>query len=122
MRSFIEVSPDSHFPIQNLPYGVFKLRVGGEHACGVAIGDLVLDLSVLEDRGFFKKTNLGSEKVFNQPTLNKFMAKGRETWKQVRTVLLMALSDENPMLRDDMDLRKVAFVPQKDVKMCLPCE
>ena len=24
MQSFIDVSPDSHFPIQNLPYGIFS--------------------------------------------------------------------------------------------------
>lgn len=120
MRSFIEVSPDSHFPIQNLPYGVFKLKVGSDAVCGVAIGDHVLDLSVLEEKGYFKKTNLGSEKVFNKPSLNAFMSKGRETWKQVRTILQMALSDDNPMLRDDKDLRKVALIPMKDVIMCLP--
>jgi fumarylacetoacetase len=122
MRSFIEVSPDSHFPIQNLPYGVFRLRMGGDAVCGAAIGEYVLDLSVLEEKGFFRKTNLGSEKVFNKPSLNSFMSKGRETWKQVRTILQMALSDENPMLRDDNDLRKVAFVPMKDVVMCLPAQ
>jgi fumarylacetoacetase len=122
MRSFIEVSPDSHFPIQNLPYGVFRLRMGGDAVCGIAIGEYVLDLSVLEEKGFFRKTNLGTEKVFNKPSLNSFMSKGRETWKQVRTILQMALSDENPMLRDDNDLRKVAFIPMKDVVMCLPAE
>lgn len=122
MRSFIEVSPDSHFPIQNLPYGVFKLKVGSEPVCGVAIGEYVLDLSVLEEKGYFKKTNLGNEKVFSKPLLNSFMSKGRETWKQVRTILQIALSDDNPMLRDDKDLRKIALIPMSDVIMCLPAE
>lgn len=120
MRSFIEVSPDSHFPIQNLPYGVFRLKVGSDAVCGVAIGDYVLDLSVLEEKGYFKKTNLRDEKVFNNPSLNAFMSKGRETWKQVRTILQMALSDDNPMLRDDKDLCKIALIPMADVIMCLP--
>lgn len=120
MKSFIEVSPESHFPIQNLPYGVFKLKVGSDPVCGVAIGDFVLDLSVLEEKGYFKKSNLKDEKVFNKSALNTFMAKGRETWKQVRTILQLALSDENPMLRDDNALRKVALIPMQDVVMCLP--
>ena len=47
MRSFIDVSPDSHFPIQNLPYGVYKLKVGSQPVCGTAIGDYVVDLSIL---------------------------------------------------------------------------
>lgn len=122
MKSFIEIRPGSYFPIQNLPYGVFKLKIGGEPVCGAAIGDFVLDLSVLEEKGFFKRTNLGDKKVFNKPYLNDFMAEGRETWKQVRTILQMALSDENPILRDDGDLRKIALIPMKDIIMCLPAK
>lgn len=122
MKSFINVKPDSHFPIQNLPYGVFKLKIGSDPVCGVAIGDYVLDLSVLEEKGFFKKTNLGSKKVFSKPYLNDFMAAGHQTWKQVRTILQMALSDENPILKDDQDLKKIALVPLTDVIMCLPAQ
>lgn len=122
MRSFIDVKPDSHFPIQNLPYGVFKLKVGSKPVCGVAIGDYVLDLSMLEEKGFFNKTDLGSEVVFETPSLNKFMSRGREAWKQVRAILQMALSDENPILRDDSDLKKISLIPMKDVVMCLPVE
>jgi fumarylacetoacetase len=122
LKSFINVKPDSHFPIQNLPYGVFKLKTGGQPVAGIAIGDYVVDLSILEAKGFFKRTNLGERKVFDKPYLNDFMSQGRETWKQVRTILQMALSDENPMLRDDEDLKKIALIPMKDVSMCLPAK
>ena len=44
--------PIRDFPIQNLPFGIFKPRDGNARV-GVAIGDLILDLSVLEERGFF---------------------------------------------------------------------
>ena len=71
LRSFINISTYSHFPIQNLPYGVFKLRSGSDACVGVAIGDYVLDLSVLEEKGLFKKTNLGDKIVFNKPSLNE---------------------------------------------------
>ena len=37
--SFVDVAPDSHFPIQNLPYGVFSRRSDRRPRCGVAIGD-----------------------------------------------------------------------------------
>jgi len=50
------------------------------------------------------------------------MSKGREAWKQVRAVLQTALSDENPMFRDDKDLQKIAVIPMEDVVMCLPAE
>jgi len=122
MKSFIPVSADSHFPIQNLPYGVFKLKVGSKPSVGAAIGEYVLDLSILEHKGIFRKTNLGDKIVFESGSLNKFMATGRETWKQVRTVLQMILSEDNPLLRDNNDLRKIALIPMKDVIMCLPVE
>ena len=122
MRSFIEVKPDSDFPIQNLPYGVFKLKVGSDPVCGTAIGDYIVDLAVLEEKGYFAKTELGKKKVFSKPTLNTFMSLGRNAWKQVRTVLQTVLSDDNPMLRDDKDLQKIALIPMKDVVMCLPAD
>lgn len=122
MKSFIDVKPESHFPIQNLPYGVFRLKVGNDPVCGVAIGEYVLDLSMLEEKGFFRKTNLGSEIVFETPSLNEFMSRGRTAWQQVRTILQMALSDENPILRDNEDLKKISLIPVKDVEMCLPVE
>ena len=53
-KSFIEVNQESHFPIQNLPYGVFSTKDNNTPRIGVAIGDYVLDLSVLEKEGFFK--------------------------------------------------------------------
>ncbi|MCC6865944.1 MAG: fumarylacetoacetase [Ignavibacteria bacterium] len=122
MRSFIEVKPDSDFPLQNLPYGVFKLKIGSAPVCGTAIGDYVIDLSVLEKKGYFAKTLLGNKKIFSQPSLNSFMGLGREAWKQVRVVLQTVLSDENPMFRDDKDLQKIAIIPMNDVVMCLPAE
>ena len=53
-KSFIEVHSESHFPIQNLPYGVFSTENNKTPRIGVAIGDYVLDLSVLEKEGVFK--------------------------------------------------------------------
>ncbi len=47
-RSFIPLDPAGDFPIQNLPYGIF--HHGGRSRIGVAIGEQVLDLSVLERR------------------------------------------------------------------------
>ena len=122
LKSFIEVSPESHFPIQNLPYGVFKLKMGSDACVGVAIGDYVLDLSVLEEKGLFEKTELGKKKIFDRPSLNAFMSLGRNAWKEVRTVLQMVLSDDNPLLRDDNNLRKLSLIPMKDVVMCMPVE
>ena len=44
-NTWVHVTQDSHFPLQNLPYGVFSTPEGPRHRIGVAIGDYVLDLS-----------------------------------------------------------------------------
>ncbi|NIY15153.1 MAG: fumarylacetoacetase, partial [Nitrospinaceae bacterium] len=74
MKSFLEIHPESHFSIHNLPYGVFA-PAGDTPRVGVAIGDQILDLSVLENSGFFVEV-LEMEAVFSQPSLNKFMELG----------------------------------------------
>ena len=44
-KSFIEIDPECHFPIQNLPYGIFSRPNQNQPRVGVAIGDLILDLA-----------------------------------------------------------------------------
>ena len=54
-RSWIESanSPDTDFPLNNLPYGVFSVG-DGDLRCGVAIGDRILDATGLEDAGVLR--------------------------------------------------------------------
>lgn len=66
MESFVEVMPCSQFPLQNLPYGVFKPAAGGPARPGVAIGDSVVDLSILLDAGLFKGPLLSASDCFSQ--------------------------------------------------------
>ncbi|MEY2497743.1 MAG: fumarylacetoacetase [Verrucomicrobiota bacterium] len=119
MKSFIEVAPDSHFPIQNLPFGIFKQRQDAARV-GVAIGDFVLDLSVFEELGHFQTAEFQNRRVFSESALNTFLALGRPAWRKAREVIQHLLDAENPMLRDDAALRDRAFHPQKDVTMQLP--
>ncbi len=120
MLSYINVKQDSHFPIQNLPYGVFRTENNPSPRVGVAIGDYILDLSILEQVGYFKETVLKRETVFDQSSLNKFMEKGKKAWQEVRRVLQTVLHADEPKLRDDEKLRKKAFVLQRDAEMLLP--
>jgi fumarylacetoacetase len=114
LRSFIEVAHDSHFPIQNLPFGIFK-PARGDARVGVAIGTYVLDLSVLEAQGHFPEAS-----VFGHDSLNAFLALGRPTWRKVRETLQHLLSADTATLRDDAELRASAFHAQKKVTMQLP--
>src|ERR1044072_8168453 len=119
MKSFIDVAPDSHFPIQNLPFGIFK-PANGAARVGVAIGEFVLDLSVLEERGYFRSAEFPGEPVFSADALNSFLALGRPAWRKAREVIQHLLNAEKATLRDDRDLRARAFYPQKEVTMQLP--
>ena len=52
LKSFIDLPRDSHFPLENLPFGVFKPREGPARI-GVALGEDLVDLSVLQHAGLF---------------------------------------------------------------------
>ncbi|XP_042330123.1 fumarylacetoacetase [Sceloporus undulatus] len=119
--SFVPVEEKSHFPLQNLPYGVFSTKEEPRHRIGVAIGDQVLDLSAIKH--LFNGPVLSKHhQVFEQPTLNQFMALGWEAWKEARACLQKMLSANEPTLRDNAELRKRAFVPQASAIMHLPAE
>ncbi len=119
LESIIEVAPDSHFPIQNLPFGVFKPGDGVARV-GVAIGDYVVDLSVLEEKGHFQFPEFQDRRVFSEASLNAFLALGRPAWRKAREILQDLLAAETPTLRDDAALRQRMFYKQKDVVMQLP--
>lgn len=121
LKSFVDVAPASHFPIQNLPYGVFRPRAGGDARVGVAIGALVLDLAVLEERGLVRVTGAAGP-VFNRPSLNGFMALGPTAWSAARRRISELLRADCPTLRDDAELRAQALLPQEQVEMLLPAE
>ena len=103
IRSFVPVADDSHFPIQNLPYGAFRPRAGGPPRIAVAIGQQVLDLAMLERRGLLDAAltadgsistkSAGGEPLFARPTLNAFMARGQGTWRAVRRRLVELLRE-----------------------------
>ena len=118
-KSFIEVDPDSHFPIQNLPYGIFKHPQYAELRVGVAIGDLILDLAALEQQGLL--TDYGdSESIFACDNLNGLMRQGRNTWSQLRDRLTQLLSADCGTIRDNQKLRVAVLQPQSECAMQLP--
>ncbi|HEY1582777.1 MAG TPA: fumarylacetoacetase [Chthoniobacterales bacterium] len=118
-RSFLEVAPDSHFPIQNLPYGIFRPDDGVARA-GVAIGEWILDLAALEEGGYFRALDFGPRQVFANDSLNAFLALGRPVWRKTREILQHLLAAETATLRDDEALRARAFHRQEEVTMQLP--
>lgn len=122
LRSFVEVPRDSHFPIQNLPFGVFRRRGQPEDPPrpATAIGDFALDLAAVSAAGLFDGPLLSASPCFRQETLNMFLGLGRPAWKEARATLQKILSADEPVLRDNESLRKNCLVPMSDVEMLLP--
>jgi fumarylacetoacetase len=91
IRSWVESAnaPDSPFPLNNLPYGVFDTGDGDE-VCGTAIGDKVLDISGLERAGLIA---IADGPVFDVPYWNDFMELGSDAWAGLREQLTELLAE-----------------------------
>jgi len=120
LRSFVPVPPQSHFPIQNLPYGICRRE--GRRFAAVAIGEHVLDLTAVEEHGLLDVPALGNRRVFNRGTLNAFMASGRMVWREARAAISRLLRAEEPRLRDDAALRERVVIPMAEVERLLPAD
>jgi fumarylacetoacetase len=78
-KSWINTPENTDFPIQNIPFGVF-LTQDDFITIGTRIGDTAIDLSALQQLGYFEGLQL-PEDVFLQDTLNDFITLGRPTWR-----------------------------------------
>ena len=121
LTSFIDIAADSDFSIHNLPYGIFSdakdVTGNNNRRAGVAIGEHVLDLSILEAEGLL---SLAGGPYFDQPTLNAFIDSGRDNWTKARSTIQTLLSADIDTLRDNKDLQAKALFKQADVTMHLP--
>jgi fumarylacetoacetase len=104
IKSWVESAndPATDFPLQNLPFGVFRAK-GSKEAPrgGVAIGDQILDLAAVG--------------LQTGPNLNRLAAAGRPVWRQLRQVLALALSDKSKAKRFSRYL-----VPMKRAELFVP--
>lgn len=120
--SFVPIPEGSHFPIENLPYGVFSRRNDATRRIGVAIGEQILDCTAIEAKGLFSSDEIRSTRPFATGTLNAFMSLGKKVWSPTRKDLQSILSADNPILRDNSDLRAELLVDQSEVTMHLPAD
>ncbi len=110
-------SSETHFPLNNLPYGAFVADDDETHCC-VAIGDLVLDLAVLEEEGII---DISEDPVFDVPFLNELMDLGAPAWLALRHRLMDLLAEGgDETLSGDADLQARAMRSQDTVEMAMP--
>ena len=107
------------FPVDNLPFGVFRLGQADVLRCCTAIGDRVVDLAALEKAGLVSAG--GHVPVFDRQELNAFMALGPDAWRRVREHLTDLLAEGgSTRLRDDKALQALAIVPIARAELALP--
>lgn len=105
-------SPDTDFPLNNLPYGVFSTGDAAPR-CGVAIGDSILDCMAAELAGL---VDLGEGPVFDVPFWNEVFERGPDAWAALRkrlTALLASDSAEQAVIRP-------LLVPMAEATMHMP--
>ena len=123
LQSWIESANVStcDFPIQNLPFGVFRRAgTGDEPRIAVAIGDQVLDVAACIEAGLLETLTPETTTALSAGTLNAFMARGGEAWTATHASLTGLLMADTATLRDDPALRARCLVSMTDADMLLP--
>ena len=114
MKSWVTSAntPDTPFPLNNLPYGVFS--VGDEDArCGVAIGDMILDMAALETAELI---HLDDDAAFDLPFWNDVMELGPDVWAKLRARLHEMLAEGSA----DQAAIEPYLVPLADARLHMP--
>ncbi|CAL8479773.1 fumarylacetoacetase [Caballeronia sp. S22] len=118
-RSWLASANDAStpFPLQNLPFGVFR-RAGTNEAFrgGVALGNQVIDLGALSEAGAFSGLAADAARACAQPSLNAFFDMGPDAWRALRHALF-ALFDAR---REGAGSGQNCLVPQASVEHGMP--
>ncbi|HLT99639.1 MAG TPA: fumarylacetoacetase, partial [Burkholderiaceae bacterium] len=90
--------PGNGFPIQNLPFGVFREKgASAAFRIGVAIGDQVLDLTALAAQNPWNGLAAEALAACTADRLNRLMALGQAHWSALRLELSRALRAGSPL-------------------------
>lgn len=106
--SWLHVAPEAPFGTVELPYGIVR-RSDGRVRAAVAVGDQVIDLVELAE------VTGGDPAVFDQPSLNAFLAHGPSAWRAHRSLLRHLLRDQS-----SADLVSGTLLPLAEVEPLLP--
>ena len=120
LKSWIEVPSGSDFPIQNLPFGIFKTEYTSSRV-GVRIGNNIIDLKELFELGYF--TNLPFTLAdFDTDFLNSLMKKGKQATRDLRNRISDLLDENNLELQKNSNHISQILLDVKNVEMCLPVQ
>lgn len=119
LRSWVSSAraPQGDFPIQNLPFGLFR-RAGSTEAfrAGVAIGDQIVDLAAAAQARVFAGAALAAAHAAAGTTLNELMARGPQAWSALRLALSRGLREDS-VQRSALE---PCLVPQAGAEFAVP--
>jgi fumarylacetoacetase len=121
LRSWVESAnrPGTDFPIQNLPFGVFAPpEAGASQRVGVAIGESVFDVSVVNQKELFDADAQRAANACAQPSLNALMGLGRGPLSALRAQISALLAEGS----EHRDACEAAIRSSEEVEMRLPAE
>ncbi|PIT72177.1 fumarylacetoacetase [Limnohabitans sp. G3-2] len=105
------------FPIQNLPFAVFRRQRSSEPwRGGVAIGDQIVDLAALAQSGVLQGQAAAAAQAGAQDKLNALMALGTAAWSALRLALSRALREGSP----EQAALQACLVPQAEAEYAVP--
>jgi len=116
-KSWINISDNSDFPIQNIPFGAIQPS-NQKPRLASRIGDYAIDLLKVSELGFFADLDI-PKAIFSQQYLNDFIALGKETTRKVRD-RIAELFDDKADKWNAREMRDQLLLPVNEVKVLMP--
>ena len=119
LRSWVESAnqKDTDFPIQNLPFGVFRRQGSTEPPrIGVAIGDQIVDLTRCSETGLLQELSQELQQACTAPNLNPLMAMGSEASSALRRRLSELLRTDGSTPPPEGGI----LIPMSEAELLLP--
>lgn len=118
LKSWIEVTSESDFPIQNLPFGIYSTSSKSKRV-GVAIGSKILDLSILFELGYLDSLSF-CKHCFSNDYLNRMMGHGKSEIRVLRDKISELLVYNNDILSKNKEHVNKVMDNQSEATMHLP--
>ena len=126
LMSWVESAndPSTDFPIQNLPFGVFRRQ--GERdqkpTVGIAIGNMILDVTAAHEAGFYSGQAAEAAVSCHNDSLNPLMELGAAHWSALRAQTSALLQKDSEIGTVVQEKASTILVTMDEVEMVLPVQ
>jgi fumarylacetoacetase len=114
-------TPETDFPLQNLPFGVFRRKDGTDTPrTGIALGDQVIDIYSVAAASLLNGTALEAGHAASGGSLNRLMSLGPRHWSALRHAVFSLMRADHPEAEKNEQLLSSCIIPQSGIEMMLP--